>query len=178
MNVLKPLAFAAALAFATPASFAAAKAPSPAPVAAPIGSKAAGFTFGDWQVHTDEFDYNWQNGDFSTPGHLTLTRPGSDISAEKASGNQKSKQATLVGGVVLHDRAGMLTGATGGPAAGPHEPATLTCDRLQVDGVSKVYTAIGNVHFVQGARRMNADRATMNGLTHQLRLFGRVVLAQ
>ncbi|MGZ3526551.1 MAG: hypothetical protein ACXVAO_02475 [Vulcanimicrobiaceae bacterium] len=176
MRFIKTVALIAALGLSAQFAYAAApSSPKPHPSKAPTTA-----LFGDWQVNTGELNYNWQTGDFTAPGHITLTRPGSDISADRANGNQRRKQAILTGHVVMHDRSGLLTGAVAANAGASttNEPATLTCDELQVDGVHKTYIAIGNVHFVQGQRRMTSDRAIMNGLTHQLRLLGRVVLSQ
>lgn len=144
-----------------------------APSASP---KAAGFTFEDWHVNTAQFDYNWQSGAFTAPDQLTLTRPGSSIRADRAFGNQKTKQATLTGNVVLHDTNGVLTNFAG--QGGSHAPATLTCDNLAINGVTKSYVATGNVHFIQGSSDVRADRAVMNGVTHQLDLYGHVQLQQ
>ena len=149
-----------------------------APFSMPASSgSAAGFTFSDWQVSTAQFDYNWESGAFNAPGHITLTRPGSNIEADRANGNSKTKQATLTGDVVLHDSNGVLT-SFAGPGATSHEPATLTCSLLQIDGVSKTYTATGSVHFTQGPSTVTADRAVMNGFTHDLHLYGNVHLSQ
>lgn len=150
---------------------------TPAAMPKPAGGSATGFTFSDWQVSTSQFDYNWQSGAFNAPSHITLTRPGSEIQADRANGNGKTKQATLYGSVTLHDSNGVLTNFAGG-STGSHEPATLTCDTLQIDGVSKTYTAVGNVHFTQGRSSVTAQRAVMNGLTHQLNLYGGVHLIQ
>jgi lipopolysaccharide assembly outer membrane protein LptD (OstA) len=138
---------------------------------------AAGFNFSDWQVSTGELDWNYQSGAFTTPGHVVLTRPGSDIQAGRASGNTKTKQALLSGNVALHDQNGVLTNFGGG-ALGRARPATLTCDTLQIDGVAKIYTATGHVHFMQGGSSVTADRAIMNGFTHDLHLYGNVQLHQ
>jgi lipopolysaccharide assembly outer membrane protein LptD (OstA) len=148
-----------------------AAAPKPA---APGG--AVGFGLSDWRVQTSQVDSNWQTGAFSVPNHLTLTRPGSDISADRAVGNFKTHSATLTGNVVLHDNNGVLTNFAG--QTGSHAPATLTCDNLTMDGVSKTYIATGNVHFVQGGSDVRADRAVMNGVTHDLHLYGHVQLQQ
>jgi len=145
--------------------------------AAPPPRSAAGFNFSDWQVSTGELDFNYQTGAFSTPGHVRLTRTGSDIQADRASGNTKTKQAYLQGNVALHDRNGVLTNFSGGTPGGS-KPATLTCDNLQIDGVSKIYTATGHVHFAQGTGYATADRAVMNGFTHDLHLYGNVTLHQ
>lgn len=139
-------------------------------------SRAVGFGLSDWHVATGQLDANWQTGAFSTPGHIELTRPGSDISANRAVGNFKTHSATLTGNVVLHDNNGVLTNFAG--QNGSKAPATLTCDNLAIDGVSKTYVATGNVHFLQGGSDVRADRAVMNGTTHDLHLFGHVQLQQ
>lgn len=152
---------------------AAAAKPSPAP---PPGA-AVGFGLSDWHVATGELDItNFDAGDFVAPVPLTLTRPGSSIKADKAVGNFKRKQATLTGHIVLHDNNGVLTNFAG--QNGSKAPATLTCDNLAIDGVSKTYVATGNVHFLQGGSDVRADRAVMNGTTHDLHLFGHVQLQQ
>lgn len=142
----------------------------------PAQGQAVGFGLSDWHVATGQLDANWQTGAFSTPGRIVLTRPGSDISAERAIGNWKTHSATLTGNVVLHDNNGVLTNFAG--QAGSHAPATLTCDTLTIDGVSKTYVATGNVHFIQGGSDVHADRAVMNGVTHDLHLYGHVQLQQ
>src|SRR5207253_10084524 len=99
--------------------------------------------------NTGELDTNYLTGAFSTPGHVRLDRPGNEIQADHANGNWKSKQALLSGNVWLRDQNGTLTNFSSGSVSG-HKPATLTCDSLQTDGVAKIYTAVGHVHFVQG----------------------------
>lgn len=146
-----------------------------APKASTPGS-AVGFGLSDWHVATGQLDANWQSGAFSTPGHIELTRPGSDISAARAVGNFKTHSATLTGNVVLHDNNGVLTNFAG--QNGSHAPATLTCDNLNIDGVTKTYVATGNVHFIQGGSDVRAQRAVMNGVTHDLHLYGNVQLQQ
>lgn len=143
---------------------------------APHGG-AAGFTFSDWQISTAQFNYNWQTGAFDAPQHITLTRPGSEIQADRANGNEKNKQAVLSGNVVLHDTNGVLTNFAG-TASPSHKPATLTCDNLQIDGVTKTYTATGNVHFLQGGSSVSSSRAVIDGVTHELHLYGNVHLSQ
>jgi lipopolysaccharide assembly outer membrane protein LptD (OstA) len=145
--------------------------------AAPPSRPAAGFNFSDWQVSTGELDFNYQSGAFSTPGRVRLTRTGSEIQADRANGNTKTKQAYLAGNVSLHDQNGVLTNFGGGTVSGS-KPSTLTCDNLQIDGVSKIYTATGHVHFAQGTGYATADRAVMNGFTHDLHLYGHVTLHQ
>jgi lipopolysaccharide assembly outer membrane protein LptD (OstA) len=53
-------------------------------------------------------------------------------------------------------------------------PSTLTCDRLQIDGTQKTYTAIGHVHYVEGQRDITADRGTLNDTTNKLHVEGNV----
>ncbi len=140
------------------------------------GGSLAGFNFGEWQISTGgDVNLNWDSGAFSVPSHLTLTRPGSDINADRADGNEKQKFATLYGRVVLHDSRGGIAGIAG---RGSRAPATLTCDQLQMDGNSKIYTAVGRVHFSQGGSQAYSDRAVLNGITHQLQLHGHVHLIQ
>lgn len=142
----------------------------------PPQGRAVGFGFSDWNVKTAQLDSNWQSGAFNAPQHITLTRPGSEIQADRANGNFKTHSATLTGNVVLHDNNGVLTNFAG--QTGSHAPATLTCDNLTIDGVSKTYVATGNVHFIQGSSDVRADRAVMNGITHDLHLYGNVQLQQ
>lgn len=163
MNLRLPAAVLAALLIAA--------APKP-----PAQGQAVGFGLSDWHVATGQLDANWQTGAFSTPGRIELTRPGSDISAQRATGNWKTHSATLTGNVVLHDNNGVLTNFAG--QNGSHAPATLTCDNLTIDGVTKTYVATGNVHFIQGGSDVHADRAVMNGVTHDLHLYGNVQLQQ
>lgn len=143
---------------------------------APQSRSAVGFGFSDWNVKTDQLDSNWQTGAFNAPGRILLTRPGSDISADRANGNFKTHSATLTGNVILHDNNGVLTNFAG--QTGNKAPAMLTCDNLTIDGVTKTYVATGNVHFIQGASDVRADRAIMNGITHDLHLYGHVQLQQ
>ncbi len=147
-----------------------------APRTPPSGSGVSGLGFSDWHIETGQLDTNWQTGAFDAPGHVTLTRPGSEIQANRAAGNFKNHSATLTGNVVLHDNNGVLTNFAG--QSGSHAPATLTCDTLNIDGVSKTYVATGGVHFIQGRSDVRADRAVMNGLTHDLHLYGHVQLQQ
>ncbi len=150
----------------------AAAAPKPAPQ-----GRAVGFGLSDWHVSTGQLDIgNWDTGDFTAPLPITLTRPGSTIQADRAVGNFKQKKATLTGNVVLHDTNGVLTNFAG--QSGSHAPATLTCENLTIDGMTKTYVATGGVHFMQGGSDVHADRAVMNGATHGLQLYGHVQLQQ
>ncbi|MHB8199062.1 MAG: LptA/OstA family protein [Vulcanimicrobiaceae bacterium] len=136
----------------------------------------ASFTFGDWIVHTKTLDYNWNTGDFSAPNPLTMTRSDGNIRADRATGNAKRKIATLYGHVVLHDLRGNLAGL--GSKGSSHGPATLKADRLQLNGVTKVYIATGHVYFTQNDTTVNAQKGTLNDATHILVLVGKVHMVQ
>lgn len=142
----------------------------------PAPKPGTGFSFEDWHVSTAQLDANWQTGMFNTPTRIVLTRPGSDITADRARGNFKNHQATLTGHVVVHDSNGVLTNFAG--QSGPHVPATLTCDNLDIEGTTKQYVATGNVFFKQGASEVHSDRAVMDGITHDIHLSGNVQLTQ
>jgi lipopolysaccharide assembly outer membrane protein LptD (OstA) len=142
--------------------------PGPAPAAA---SKPA-IEIPEYKLETDEF-VRKGNGDFTIPHHVTFSRPGSDGVADRAEGNTQRGTVSLFGNVVVHDNGNA-------PEAGSQDeyakggPSTLTCDQLDVDSKSKIYTAIGHVHFTQGARDMVADHGVLNRKTGMLRLVGHV----
>jgi lipopolysaccharide export system protein LptA len=147
--------------------------PRPAPTAT-----AATVGFGVWTVHASSLDFNWKNGDFSTPDKVYVTRPGGDITADRMSGNQKTKKVTFYGHVVAHDTQGgfaAFANSSPEPAGGP---STLTSDQLDVDGAGKIYTATGHVHYVHNDTTMDSQRATLNDATHTLYLDGDVHLVQ
>ncbi|MDQ2680589.1 MAG: LptA/OstA family protein [Candidatus Eremiobacteraeota bacterium] len=152
-----------------------------APPHKPSTPKGAGTTFaiGDYNVNTSALDLNYQNGDFTAPNHVTMTRPDppADINADRATGNYKRKAATLVGHVVLHDSSGFAS-LSSAKSEGTHQPATLTTDQLQIDGISKVYVATGSVHFTQGTTVVDADKGTLDDRTHILHLSGNVHITQ
>ncbi len=175
MNRRFLLSLTAAIVMTVQTVFAAPAKPSRTP-APPAAGGPAGFSFSDWHVTTGQLDANWQTGNFTTPGRVVLTRPGSDIQADHATGNFKMHQATLTGNVVLHDNNGVLTNFAG--QSGQHVPATLTCNNLNIDGTTKTYVATGNVHFTQGSSTVTADRAVMEGVTHDIHLYGNVHLSQ
>lgn len=145
-------------------------------LAAPVAAHAAGtgFSFTDWHIRTSQADFNWQSGQFSAPNHVTLTRPGDTIDADRANGNEKTRQAVLRGHVTLHDNNGTLTGFAAGSLKG--SAATLVCDRLDIDGQKKEYVAVGHVVFTQAQYVLHADRAVMDGVSHALHLYGHVHL--
>lgn len=161
-------ALAALMLCAAPAANAARSAPKHPASAAPAAS------VGPWNVLADDIRANLQNGDFSVPGHLQLTRAdGSTVDADRAVGNYKRKRAHLYGHVVMHDAAGTLGGLSSA-AKSSHEAATLRSDELTIDGIAKIYTATGSVHYAQGPSTADADIAKLNDKTHRLNLTGNV----
>ena len=125
-----------------------------------------------------EVDVNFKSGDFSTEQHVLMTRGGGDITADRASGNYKTKQSTMYGHVVLHDTEGNFAGLSSTKPAKSRGPSTLTADQVHIDGVGKIYTATGNVHYVQADTTVNADKGVLNDLTHDLDLTGNVKIVQ
>lgn len=147
--------------------------PSPAASASSTAkSEAPSLETPEYRIVTDDISYRG-NGDFTMPHHVSLARPGSEAVADRAEGNQKRGTIKLFGSVVVHDN-----GAA--PEAGSNDeyakggPSTLTCDELDVDSKAKVYTAIGHVHFEQGARKADAQRGVLNRGSGMLHLDGDV----
>ncbi|MDP9110103.1 MAG: LPS export ABC transporter periplasmic protein LptC [Candidatus Eremiobacteraeota bacterium] len=129
---------------------------------------------GPWNVVADDINANVQSGDFSIPGHFQMTRAdGSTVDADRAVGNYKRKRAHLYGHVVMHDAAGTLGGLSSARKTSG-EAATLRSDELAIDGIRKIYTATGSVHYAQGPSTADADNAKLNDKTHRLNLTGNV----
>lgn len=134
----------------------------------------ASFNMGDCKLNTNSMDGNFKTGDFTIPGHVHLACPTRDIDADRATGNQKTKHATLYGHVVIHDTGGgggPFGGFTPGGAQSSQGPSTLNCDKLDIDSARKFYTATGNVHYVQGNRTIDAEKGTLNDITKDLTLY-------
>jgi len=131
-----------------------------------------------WTVHASLLDVNFKTGDFSTPDKVTMTRGGGDITADRASGNYKSKAATLYGHVIVHDTQGNFAGVSSTKPTSSRGPSTLTADQIHIDGVGKIYTATGNVHYVQADTTVDADKGVLNDLTHDLDLMGNAKIVQ
>jgi lipopolysaccharide export system protein LptA len=136
---------------------------------------SGGLATPDYRIETDETHWNFNSGDFTMPHRVRFFRPGTDAVSDKASGNSKQGTATLMGSVVVHD-SGNATEA-GGAAYSGSGPATLTCDKLEIDSKQKLYVATGNVHFSQGTRSGTSDRATLNRASGTLHLEGGVHLS-
>jgi len=166
------LIFAVSLLAATPSPK-----PSPSPSALPSTGPDT-IQVGVWTVHMLQVDVNFKSGDFSTPQKITMTRGGGDITADRGSGNYKSKGATLYGHVVMHDTEGNFAGLSSTKPAKSRGPSTLTADQVHIDGLGKVYTATGNVHYVQADTTVDADNGVLNDLSHDLDLKGHVKIVQ
>ena len=123
-------------------------------------------------ISTAKFDYNLNSGDFTIPGHFTATREGTDVTADRASGNSKEKMMHAEGNVVVHQtQADRKRQSERSHAA----PSTLTCDKLDVDGTKKLYVATGNMHFTQeGGREALSDTAVLDDANHHLHMEGHV----
>ena len=157
------------------ALIAAAAVAAPKSSPAPVGGTS--MTVGVWTVQTSSSDMNFHTGDFSAPNKLHMTRNGGDITADRASGNFKSKKLTLYGNVVMHDTNGTMAGGSVAPGQS-RGPSTLTADQVAIDGLAKVYVATGHVHYVQGDTVTDAQKGTLNDTTHQLFLVGKVQIVQ
>jgi len=155
--------------------------PSPpqSPSASPRATQLPAVTqVGVWTLHAALLDANFQTGDFSTPAQITMTRGGGDITADRASGNYKTKDATLYGHVVMHDTEGNFAGLSSTKPAKSRGPATLTADQVHINGKGKIYTATGNVHYVQADTTVDSDSGVLDDLTHALDLHGHVHIVQ
>ncbi len=165
--------------FLAVALIAATPSPRPSPSPSPTGLPSPDtFQVGVWTVHASQLDVNFKTGDFSTPERMTMTRGGGDITADRASGNFKTKQATLYGNVILHDTEGNFAGLSSTKPTHSKGPSTLTADQVHIDGIGKVYTATGNVHYVQADTTVDSDKGVLNDISHDLDLQGNVKIVQ
>lgn len=138
-----------------------------------VASNVAGFS----HIRADKVEFNINTGDFTIPDRFTATRGGSDITADHATGNSKQKLLHAEGHVVVHQSSAAVSGAKTNDLT--QRPSTLTCDRLDVDGIKKVYYATGNMHFTQeGGREATADSAVLDDAAHHLHMEGHVHVRQ
>ncbi len=149
-----------------------------APKPSPSGAAGTQFNVGIWTVKMTSVDVNFKTGDFATPNQVTMTREGGDITGDRANGNYKTKAATLYGHVVMHDSQGNFAGLASTNASSNRGPATLTADQVNIDGTAKVYTATGNVHYVQADTTVDAAKGVLNDGSHELDLKGNVRIVQ
>ena len=123
---------------------------------------------GDLTVNFAEWDGNLKTGDFVIPGQISGNSSDGNFRGDRAFGNQKREEITLVGHVVVHRLGGF------GKRGSPQEPVTLTCDQLRIANKAKVYTASGNVRIMQGNKTLTAPLVTLDDMTHIGRLSGGV----
>ncbi len=125
-----------------------------------------------FDIRTEHFTYNLNNGDFSLPDHFDATRAGTNITADRATGNSQRKEMHAQGHVVVHQSEPLRNGKASDLT---QRPSTLYCDRLDVDGNRQVYTATGNMRFAQeGGHEATADRAVLDDANHHLHMEGNV----
>jgi lipopolysaccharide export system protein LptA len=148
------------------------------PAAAPSPAAGSGLVMYGYQIETVQTNWNLNNGDFTMPKEVRVTRPGSDARGDRAKGNTKLGTATLIGNVVIHDDGGAPEAKDAGAGGEYNGPSTITCDQLTLDSKNKSYDAQGNVHFSQGNRTATAARGVLNQLAHTLHLEGNVVLTE
>ena len=129
----------------------------------------------DYRIQTDATHWNMNTGEFTMPHRVRFFRPGTDAVSDSASGNSKAGTVTLIGSVVVHD-SGNATEASDAAYHGSG-PATLTCDKLDIDTRARTYTATGHVHFAQGTRTGTSDNAVLNRANGMLHLEGSVHLS-
>lgn len=145
-----------------------------APPRKPAARAAAGSAVGTWTVVSSQMAANMLTGQFSVPVPLTMTRTdGSSVKGDRATGNFKEKRIELFGHVEVHDLSGSFGLQSASQAQGKG-PATLTSDQLNVNDTTHFYDAGGNVHYEQGATKVDAQSAQLNDLTHVLTLKGAV----
>jgi len=125
-----------------------------------------------FDIRTEHFTYNLNNGDFSLPGHFDATRSGTNITADRATGNSQRKLMHAAGHVVVHQSQPVASGKANDLT---QRPSTLTCDTLDVDGNRRMYTAHGNMRFTQeGGHEATSDMAVLDDANHHLHMEGHV----
>jgi lipopolysaccharide transport protein LptA len=149
--------------------------PSPAPAdhsqMPNIATNISGFD----HIQFNHLDWNMNSGDYKIPDRFTANRQGTELTADNATGNSKKKLLHAQGHVVVHQN-GALKSSGDVNKLTSQGPSTLTCDKLDVDGNTKLYVATGNVHFTQGDREGTSDTGTLNDNTHMLHMEGHVHL--
>jgi lipopolysaccharide assembly outer membrane protein LptD (OstA) len=152
--------------------------PKPAPQQAPPESAMQSVTFtnisGFDYVQAPRIDYNFHDGSYKIPERFKAVRSGTELTADTANGNSKTKLMHAAGHVILHQNQPLKSG--GDVTKVTQEPSTLTCDKLDADGARKFYVATGDVHFTQANREGSSDTATLDDATHMLHMEGHVHL--
>jgi len=142
-------------------------------------AKPPALSFGGWSMQTSDVVTNVMTGDFTLPAHVSMQRSdGSTVDADRASGNFKRRTIDLNGHVVLHDNGGALGKRVGVNAGKKPKPATMDCNRLQIDEIANLYVATGAVKYKQGTSVMNADKVVLDNGKHKVHLSGHVKVSQ
>jgi lipopolysaccharide export system protein LptA len=124
-----------------------------------------------YTIETTAAHYNVGSGAFETDAPLRISRPGLDASADGGRGNAIAGTAVLKGNVRVHD-----AGGAGSPQGKDAEPATLTCDELDVDARKDAYRAAGHARFIGTTRTAQADLMVFDRKRHTVHLEGDVIL--
>src|SRR5579864_5060603 len=135
------LAAAIAAAAAAPTPRPGVTAPSPSPSSSSTSSSSGSIVssgpaqtrFGDLTVNFSEGEGNLKTGDFVMPSTVTGHSSDGTFRGDRAFGNSKRDEVTLIGHVLVHK-----LGGVGGNGKKPSEPVTLTCDKLQIYNKRKV----------------------------------------
>jgi hypothetical protein len=166
-------AIAAAAAAPTPRPRASATSPTPSPTASSggsiVSSGPAQTRFGDLTVNFSEGEGNLKTGDFVMPSTVTGHSSDGTFRGDRAFGNSKRDEVTLIGHVLVHK-----LGGVGGNGKKPSEPVTLTCDKLEIYNKRKIYVATGHVKVVQGDKTLTAPLMRLDDTSHDASLTGGV----
>jgi lipopolysaccharide export system protein LptA len=132
---------------------------------------AAGASHGYYTIETAAARYNSGTGAFVTTVPITITRPGLEAHADRAQGNTRAGTAVLRGNVHVHDDGGAAS-----PQGHASEPATLTCDELDVDAKADRYRAIGRAEYRSATQSASADTMLLDRRHKTLHLEGNVTM--
>lgn len=117
-------------------------------------------------LSTTQLVYHDDSGEIAAPDPISGTTESGDFHADHASGNLKSNDLLLTGGVMLH---------AGAPANGPsREPIALYADTVRMDGASKRVDATGSVKIEQGPATVTAPQMQLDNQSGVLHLSGGV----
>ncbi|HEY0798769.1 MAG TPA: hypothetical protein VGD50_06435, partial [Candidatus Baltobacteraceae bacterium] len=136
----------------------------------------AGGVGGFDSINAATIDSDASSGDFTIPGRFTATREGIEISGDHAKGNTILQKIVISGNVIVTLNHGPRAGSS--PAAPTSAPSTLRCDRLYIDGVRRVYHALGNVHYHETQNDVTADEAFLREAHAMIHLDGNVHVRQ
>ena len=145
--------------------------PSPAPASSGsmVSTGPAQTRFGDLTVNFSEGEGNLKTGDFVMPSAVTGHSTDGTFRGDRAFGNSKRDEFTLIGHVMVHKLGGVSK-----DGKKPTEPVTLTCDKLEIQNKKKIYVASGNVKVVQGDKTLTAPLMRLDDMTHDAALTGGV----